>query len=512
MFTDFGQPGAPTAIQCDICIVGAGAAGISLALALAESGLDVYVLESGALEPDDATQALYDGESAGMENANPLGCRVRYFGGTTSRWQGWCAPLHDTDFAERAWVPHSGWPIEREDLDPYYTRAWTLCEVEPAGEDSARDALPQFDAEKIGVGFWHYSPPTRFGSTYRDALASAPHTTVLLNCNAIRIETDSAASRVQRIGVAALNGKTGTITARAYVLACGGMENARLLLLSDEVQSEGLGNRSGALGRFFTQHIEVVAAQVQPTDAAQLAEIFQQHRSESVRAHLFTAPEMQRSLGLLNTGFSFGNPQAYSSGYRALSDLWHAMAAGHWPDDFGAKVHSVSSDIDSVVKDILVTRSNAPPYLNLTAYGEQAPNPDSRIGLSSTVDAFGLRRIRVDWRLGAADRASLRTSTLNLAEELGRMKIGRVKLADWLVDDAAPWPQPIWAGCHHMGTTRMSRDPALGVVNADCRVHDVENLYVAGSSVFPTGGYVPPTLTLIAMALRLADHLDKRYA
>ena len=447
-----------------------------------------------------------------MENANPLGCRVRYFGGTTSRWQGWCAPLHDTDFAERAWVPHSGWPIDRNGPRSLLHPRLDIVRSRTGRRRQRPRRAPAIRRREVRGWILALQPtdPIRVHVSRRARERS--HTTVLLNCNAIRIETDSAASRVQRIGVAALNGKTGTITARAYVLACGGMENARLLLLSDEVQSEGLGNRSGALGRFFTQHIEVVAAQVQPTDAAQLAEIFQQHRSESVRAHLITAPDMQRSLGLLNTGFSFGNPQAYSSGYRALSDLWHAMAAGRWPDDFGAKVQSVSSDIDSVVKDIFVTRGNAPPYLNLTAYGEQTPNPDSRIGLSSTVDAFGLRRIRVDWRLGAADRASLRTSTLNLAEELGRMKIGRVKLADWLVDDAAPWPQPIWAGCHHMGTTRMSRDPALGVVNADCRVHDVENLYVAGSSVFPTGGYVPPTLTLIAMALRLADHLDKRYA
>ncbi len=512
MFVDFRQPDAPTTIRCDICIVGAGAAGITLAIALADSGLDVYVLESGGLEPDDAIESLDDGESAGMENASPLGCRARYFGGSTNRWQGWCAPLAPADFAQRPWIPHSGWPIGRSDLDPYYPRAWALCEVQPDGESQALDAMPNFDPETVTVGFWHYSPPTRFGSVYRRQLADAPRVSVLLHCNVVKIETDANATEVRHLKVAALNGRSGSITANAYVLACGGMENTRLLLLADDVERAGLGNRSGTLGRFFTQHIEVAAAQVHSSDAQRLLDLFGRHSSSTVRAHLTTAPEVQRSQGLLNTGFSFENPEQYSSGYRALRDLWQQLSAGDWPDDFAEKVVSVSSDLDSVVEDVLVTRRRAPPYLTLGVYSEQTPNPDSRIGLSDTRDPLGLRRVRVDWQLCAADRRSMALSTRKLAEELGRMKMGRVKLEDWLVDDSLPWPQPLWAGCHHMGTTRMSHDQDSGVVNSDCRLHQVDNLYVAGSSVFPTGGYVPPTLTIIALALRLADHLHQRYA
>ncbi len=512
MLIDFRSPEVATEIRCDICIVGAGAAGITLALALADSGLDVRVIESGGLEPDDATQALYDGESAGMENASPIGCRVRYFGGTTSRWQGWCAPLRDIDFTERSWVAHSGWPISKSDLDPYYARAWPLCEVTPEGEPETRAALPTFDPAKVDIGFWHCSPPTRFGNTYRERLEHAEHVSVMLNCNAIAIETDSHAASVRQLRVAALNGKTGTVAAQAFVLACGGMENTRLLLQTDEIDSAGLGNRSGTLGRFFTQHIEVVGAQVQATDSMQLKKAFEQHQSDAVRAHLATSSQVQQSQHLLNTGFSFGSPQQYSAAYWALRSMWRDIASGQWPDEFGEKVHSVATDIDSVVEDVFVTRRRAPPYLNLGVYGEQTPNPDSRIGLATATDPFGKRRIRVDWRLSAADRQSIRQSTQIVAEELGRMRIGRVKLADWLSTDDAPWPQPIWGGCHHMGTTRMSHDAKTGVVNADCRLHDVDNLYIAGSSVFPTGGYVPPTLTLIALALRLSDHLTQRHA
>jgi choline dehydrogenase-like flavoprotein len=512
VFVDFRNPEVPTEIHCDICIVGAGAAGITLALALADSGLDVHVLESGAFDPDDTTQALYDGVSAGMQNASPIGCRLRYFGGTTGRWQGWCATLRDIDFEERPWVANSGWPISKRDLDRYYERAWPICEVQPTGEAETGAQLPQFDPAKIDVGFWHFSPPTRFGTVYRDRLERAEHVSVLLNCNAVQIQTDADAASVQRLKIAALNGKTGTVSAKAYVLACGGMENTRLLLLTDDIAPAGLGNRSGTLGRFFTQHIELISARVQATDSMRLNEAFAQHRSEAVRAHLHTSSQIQQSQQLLNTGFSFGSPQQYSSAYWALRSMWRDVASGKWPDDFGEKVYSVTSDLDSVVEDIFVTRRQAPPYLDLTTYSEQTPNPDSRIGLAEATDAFGLRRIRVDWRLSAADRRSIRQSTQILAEELGRMKIGRVKLADWLVDDNAPWPQPIWGGCHHMGTTRMSGDAQSGVVNTDCRLHDVDNLYIASSSVFPTGGYVPPTLTLIALTLRLADHLNQQYA
>ena len=206
------KPRRSTEIRCDICIVGAGAAGITLALALADSGLDVRVLESGGLEPDDATQALYDGESAGMENASPLGCRVRYFGGTTSRWQGWCAPLRDHRLygALRGCLTAVGRSEEAISI-PYYPRAWAMCEVQPDGETETRNALPDFDPAKTRYGFWHYSPPTRFGyRVSRRARGRPEHVSVLLNCNAIKIETDAGCDEVRHLKVAALNGKTGT--------------------------------------------------------------------------------------------------------------------------------------------------------------------------------------------------------------------------------------------------------------------------------------------------------------
>ncbi len=196
---------------------------------------------------------------------------------------------------------------------------------------------------------------------------------MLLNCNAVGIETDAHAASVRRLRVAALNGKTGTVAAQAFVLACGGMENTRLLLQTDEIESAGLGNRSGTLGRFFTQHIEVIGAQVQATDSMQLKKAFEQHQSDAVRAHLVHRHRRSSNRSTCSTPDSrSASPQQYSAAYSALRSMWHDMASGQWPDDFGEKVHSVTSDIDSVVEDVFVTRRRAPPYLDLTVYSEQS--------------------------------------------------------------------------------------------------------------------------------------------
>jgi choline dehydrogenase-like flavoprotein len=509
MFHDFRHPDAPEEINSELCIVGGGAAGITLALALADRGIDVCLLESGGLLEDPRTQALYEGEQAGLENANPLGCRLRYFGGTTNRWQGWCGELGVQDFAAREWVAHSGWPIDRGAIESYYPRAAALCELGPTTSID-EPLLASFDPSKLTQRIWRFSPPTRFGSVYQDPIESSPNVSVWLNCNVVAITTDPRANTVAALDLATLDGKRGRVRAGAFVLACGGMENTRLLLLGNGTTS--FGNRSGALGRFFTQHIEAVAARVTGSDLSALAEAFELRRGDGIRAHVAISPELQAQRQLLSTAFTFGDPgRDYSPGYRASREIFHALAAGRWPDDLSQKISTVAGDLDGLAEDVFVTRRQVPQQLNLNVYSEQSPNADSRLTLSARRDAFGVPLLCIDWRLTPRDRHSIASATLVVAEELGRLQLGRVQLADWLADESAPWPQPLWSGCHHMGTTRMSAHPDDGVVDADCRVHGLDNLYVASSSVFPTGGYVPPTLSIIALALRLSDHLVQRY-
>jgi choline dehydrogenase-like flavoprotein len=514
MFTDFRESVAPEQFDCDVCVVGAGAAGISIALRLANSRLRVCLVESGGFDFDEAVQSLYNGESVGQERADPLGCRLRYFGGTTNHWMGWCATLDPSDFETRSWVPHSGWPISKRDLDPYYEAALKIVELEEyryeMGQFPVEDRdIPPLDPNKLRVRYWQYSPPTRFGTRYRDALRQAADIEVVLHANTVKIETDATATRVAAMHLRTLNGRAGTVRARYFVLACGGMENTRLLLQTRDVDPKGLGNRSDALGRFFLQHPERLVAQVLTETPGPLMRAFNMRESKigRIRAHMTCAAPLKEQFRLLNAGFDIDVRRDFGPGYTALRDLRDDVRHGEWPSHLDKKLWAVLTDLGGVAGDLYRSARGEVTSLDLTAHAEQTPNPDSRLTLTSERDVLGMPKLRVDWRLTREDKRSMLESTLRVGEELARLKLGRIKIEDWLLAGEDVWPTHIWSGCHHMGTTRMSDDPALGVVDRDCRVHGVANLYVAGSSVFPTGGYVTPTFTIVALALRMADRI-----
>jgi choline dehydrogenase-like flavoprotein len=519
MFTDFRESAAPEQLDCDVCVVGAGAAGISIALRLANSRLRVCVVESGGFEADPAVQSLYEGESVGNQLADPMACRLRYFGGTTNHWQGWCAPLDAGDFEARSWVPHSGWPISKRDLDPYYQAALQIVELNAyryeMGQFPIEDRdLPPFDPRKLRVRYWQYSPPTRFGSRYRDALRRATNVEVILNANTVKIETDATATRVEAIHLRTLTGRAGIVRARSFVLACGGMENARLLLATRDTEPKGLGTGSDALGRFFLQHPEAPVAQVVTDWPASLVRAFNLRKSDvgSIRAHITCAAPLQKQFRLLNAGFDILVRRDFGAGYAALRETRTDIGHGQWPSNLDEKLWAVLSDLDGVAGGLYKSARGMVSSLDLVAHAEQTPNPESRLTLTNERDVLGIRKLKVDWRLTRDDKRSMLESTLRVGEELARLKLGRIKIEEWLLAGEEAWPNPIWSGCHHMGTTRMSDDPSSGVVDRNCRMHGVANLYVAGSSVFPTGGYVTPTFTIVALALRMADHIKGSFS
>ena len=510
MLIDLRQWDGGAAVSGDVCVLGAGAAGITMARRLAASGLQVWVVEGGGLDPDVTVQSLYDGESVGQQLASPSYCRLRYFGGTTNHWQGWCAPLQGTDFSARSWVPWSGWPIAASDLADYYRQAARICQLGDAHAVAARapEPLGRFEPRRLEPMFWRYSPPTRFGQAYRSDLRSSESVHVLLHGNVRRIETTPSGGAVRAVHVSTLSGKSLRMSARVFVLACGGLENPRLLLLTNDVESAGLGNRSGLVGRFFTQHIEVSGGQVLAHDAERLVDALDRRRfgGADARYHLRPGAAEQERRRMLNCGVGVGATRTFSEGYQAAQDLWHDVERGSWPDHLAHDVWTMARDVDGLTADLFrPERTLREVTLNL--YCEQAPNPYSLVRLADTRDALGMPRVHVDWRLSDLDRHSLRQAVQCFAEELGRLGMGRIRMADWLRQDDGAWPERIWSGCHHMGTTRMSDDPQRGVVDRHCRLHSVSNLYVAGSSVFPTGGYVPPTFTIVALALRLSDRI-----
>ena len=511
MHTDARALEDGTLIEGDLCIVGAGAAGISVALEWVGARRRVLLLESGGFEYDARLQELYRGEIVGLPYYPLQAARLHYFGGTTGHWAGFCATLDPIDFERRDWVPHSGWPFPRAHLDPYYARACRVLELGPYEFDAAqwqrRDpALVPFplDPAVAWTKMWQFSPPTRFGTRYRDAIVRSPNVHLYTHATVCEIDANESLTAVDELRVRTLEGKTHRVRARQYVLAASTIQNARLLLASNRRAAAGLGNAHDLVGRYFMEHLEMpsgvlATSGARPPGTAMYA--FEFGRTKA-RGELALAAGVQRERRLLNATVSLTpgglTEEAKSTFQWATPDVVDGMRAR----PAGAAGDSAPAG------DTAVAPREEPRVFHLLTRQEQAPNPASRVTLSTARDALGVPRARLDWRLTPLDRGSFRAFYAALGREVGRAGVGRVRMREWVLEPPdAPWPASLGGGWHHMGTTRMHDDPTRGVVDAQCRVHGLANLWVAGAAVFPTAGCANPTLTLVALSLRLSDRL-----
>ena len=524
MIIDFRSLENHSVIEADLCIIGAGAAGITVAREFLSSKLRVVVIESGGFELDLGTQSLYRGENVGLDYFPLEAARLRFFGGTTGHWNGQCSPLNEMDFQERPWVPYSGWPIKKAELDPFYQRAHVITGLGSYvyNDDVWRmlkvDA-PHLDPAKLQVRFWQFSRRLRFGQVYRQDMQNAQDIHVYLHANLLNIQTNRDGSVVDNIEIRSLDGKSGKVKAKAFVLATGGIENARLLLLSNRIEPMGIGNRFGFVGRFFMEHPEIDCGIVLPINPVKFLETYRRQWLEDLIywPGLRISPERQKEEQTLNCGAMIMYDMDPDSGIKAMIDVARSMKeTGKLPDQLWRKLWSILTDLDDVAAgaySYFVDKKEPlgkPKLVRIVGITEQAPNPQSRVSLSDEKDRFGLNRPRLDWRLTELDKRGLSLLPKLLGTELGRLNLGRVRLADWLQSNGFEAAKGLQGGYHHMGTTRMSDDPKKGVVDRNCRIHGNANLYIAGSSVFPTSGYTMPTLTIVALALRLADHLKAR--
>ncbi|MCX7514589.1 GMC oxidoreductase [Frateuria hangzhouensis] len=545
MIVDYLEGSAAAELDADICIVGAGAAGIAMARSFIGTPLRVCLLESGGLAGERSSQALYEGHSSddGLP-FDPGTSRMRAFGGSCNLWGGGCIPLSALDLCPREWVAHSGWPIAATDLEPYYRRARDICRIQAHpidglgfGSMPARAPI-SFDAGTLTNQIF-IRAPVLFGRDYLDELAHEPNVTVLLHANLLELDIAPGGDAVRGARIGSLGGHRGVVRARHYVLACGGIENARLLLLSDAVVPGGPGNAHDLVGRYFMDHpsgkLGTVACGaldrlVRPYDRERargtvpipeicLSEQAQRtHRLLSGRVHPFAVEgPVPRGLRALRGLRKAMRPVAGDEASRLESDLFAATRnealpearadAGSWARlamQLGLGMGDVAWALVRKKADKPAVRSS---HVDLVGYFEQAPNPHSRVTLGQDRDALGQRKVCIDWRLTALDRHTYRTAAHLFGDELARACGGRFQPEPWVdADDGTP-PR-VQGTAHHLGTTRMADDPRHGVVDRHCRVHGMDNLHIAGSSVFPTGGWAFPTFTIVALSLRLADRLQ----
>jgi choline dehydrogenase-like flavoprotein len=515
MFVDARTVPDGSLVEVDVCIVGAGAAGITIARELRGAPLRVALLESGWLTPDAVTQSLYAG-SAPEQPYFPLdAARTRCFGGTTNEWAGECRPLDALDFEERDWVPASGWPFRLGDLRPFYERAQSVCQLgrfDYAAADRHGEGVRSLalDGGRILTRTIHHSPPTRFGETYRVEIRRAANVVAYLRANVVDLETPTPPTQVSAVRVACLSGTRFRVAARIFILATGGIENARLLLMSNRVQSAGLGNGHDLVGRYFMEHLYLDRAATIVARKGRIGDFYtfgHWFGGRRVRGILGLAPEVQRRERLTNycAVLDEDPPRLAPISWRSLLN---ALRHGRVTERVRAYLQT---GIEHHGGRTAAARPDGAPHDPSTRLYlvknvmEQAPNPESRVVLDRDKDQLGCPRVELRWRLCALDKRTAHRAHQILAEDLARSGIGSLESALGREND--PWPPALRGARHHMGTTRMHPDPRRGIVDADGRVHGIANLYVAGSSVFPTSGSANPTLTIVALALRLAEHV-----
>jgi choline dehydrogenase-like flavoprotein len=533
-------------LQFDVCIVGSGPAGTTIAREISRSGLRVCILESGGHKSVDETQNLnsgtVDSPHGYRETALEEG-RRRQFGGTANLWNHRSrgasgrhiryVQLDEIDFERRDWVPESGWPFSRRELQPFYDRAQQVCGIgkfirrEGASENGTKGSEP-WQTEEVESVISQLGSSKIFLEQYRPELIRDERVTVILRAVLLQLQMDPLSRAITSAEACAPDGRKFRVRARAFVIAAGGLENARILLLQEALQPGGLGNQHDMVGRCFMDHPQIKLGTLIPTSSAIFGQsrFYDQHdvNGQAVIFQLHVRPEVMRREKMLNLCAAlvphFKNLRAHGPTVlhqllvRVPRFLWKHSLADHratplagWEPPRPLRRRLLEDYYSEGCCGWSRLRGMEHRFgeFAVRSLVEQSPDRSNRIILQAQTDAFGQRKIKVLWRWNDLDLRSIRQAQQIFQRELAAARIGTFIPVEEVV---GAQPRPFNSPHHFVGTTRMHDNPRNGVVDAECRVHDVRNLFIAGGSTFPTGGFANPTLTIVALALRLATRLQ----
>lgn len=503
--------------QFDICIVGAGPTGIALAESLRTSNLRVALLESGTHTPSNEANELNEGEVGGLRFAGLTEGRARAFGGAGHLWAGQCLELQSIDFEARDWVPHSGWPIEKKSLSNWYRKAEELLKVIGEKYDETNwkkqhltnplagssDLVPLFT---VMTGY------RNVGRLFTKKFQQAKNITVILGAHALYLESEEV-GHVTGVRIAGDNRLT-VVRAKNIVLCCGGIENARLLLLSKRSEAPAPGNTSGLVGKYFQDHPNAFVGEFVPSNLRLIQDHFGLlYRGRTRYFPKFTLSEaIQRKYKVMNAAMHFEFAEPEGSAIDRARELVRALRSKKNVKNVSIRfAKHAAKDIPDFMNVAArryirgLSPANPRARVQLQVHLEQAPNPHSQIVLSEELDRYGMQKAKVVWALSDIEKHTLDVAIKTASEELQKCSLGTLKPYPWL--SSSDWPHNLYDAYHHAGTTRMSLEASDGVVNSDLRLHDTKNVFVCGGSVFTTSGFANPTLSMMALALRLGNHL-----
>lgn len=519
MIIDFNDTALPAHLEADYCIVGSGVIGLAIALELQKTGKQILVLESGGLEQTEAHQSLYNAYITGHPFVGHLEGRFRMFGGSSNRWGGQALPLPELIFEKRDWVQHSGWPIQHADIEPFYPAAEQYLGLTPLPFETdylSKFKLPKFDIdpEVLNFHFSKWSPRPNLGKEYRDQLAASPNIKVLLHANVTNLELTDDLKTVRHASLQSLEGKKGEALAKQFILCCGGIENARLLLLSNKHLPKGIGNQRDLVGRFFQDHPAVQIATLKPSRKDRIQLYFNARFLNKTRLlpRLSLSEEYQKKHRLLSASSTVQFIVPPENAAEQLRSIFRKISRRQFDISLFGHAWKAALQLPAAAATVADYLFNQRVYLPMADYRlavimEQEPDPESLVYLSEKLDTLGQAKFAIHWKPTDLTLHTLAHFSRAAKEELEKTGLCQVELDDWLNEPQNAWRKHLGDAFHHIGTTRMALSDTEGVVDTNCKVFGTENLYIAGSSVFPCGGHSNPTLAAIALGFRLAEHL-----
>ncbi len=524
MIIDANHIENPATFKADICILGGGVAGIVIANELLESNKSVVLLESGSEHFDAKTQDLYKAEAFPKKFPDPHFSRLRFLGGSSNHWENSIERFDPIDLKKRKWVENSGWPLDYAELSYFYPKAEHYCGVGGDGYDfefwkkkyGSKDLLSKSRLFKSVVS---KSPlyPTQFFRKHGKELVSNTNVTVIKNANVVDLIYDNEAEKVESVAFRAFQKLQHTVEAKYFIMCMGGIENARMLLIFNEKYKGKLGDHNGNVGRYFMEHPTIRGAHFIPFRKKSLDQIYGGVKNGGVRVkgRLSLTESAQESYRTNNLRMYLVEQSklTLSDGISSSHIVSDSFKEYELPENFGGHLLNIIKDGDHIAETFLKNEFDTSFFNDAYEFGgyqivsmiEQTPDKNNRIKLGNEKDSLGLKKIHIDFRITQSDKDAAWKTLELLAKDQGILASGRLRLLK--NRESRIWNSQLGFGSHHMGTTRMGRSVKDGVVDSSLKVFGTKNLFISGSSVFPTGGHVPPTLTVVAMSIRLAREL-----